>query len=167
MQGQGRCRNFPENDPKWACLSIRDTMRYIQQGRSTVIWKGLVCALILTRLAPAASTWPPQLEMRVPFEPTAFPSDGRTYLTYELYLTNFAANPITLRRVEVLDADDSGEVPVAAIEAGQLDGLLQSIGAQTTTDGNNDPHQLAGGRSVVLFLWITLEHGVHVPNRLL
>src|SRR5580704_5698745 len=86
-------------------------------GRRTVIWKGLVCALILTRLAPAASTWPPQLEMRVPFEPTAFPSDGRTYLTYELYLTNFAANPITLRRVEVLDADDSAAAPIAAFEA--------------------------------------------------
>ena len=61
-----------------------------------MIWKALVCALIVTRFVHAASTWPPQLEMRVPFEPTAFPSDGRTYLTYELYLTNFAANPITL-----------------------------------------------------------------------
>jgi len=142
-----------------------------------LIWKGVIYALIASvgpgafqearsDSPPASSSWPPPLEMRVPFEPTAFASDGRTYLTYELYLTNFAANPIILRRVEVLDADDSGEVPVAAIEAGQLDGLLQSIGAQTTTDGNNDPHQLAGGRSVVLFLWITLEHGVHVPNRL-
>ncbi len=57
-------------------------------------------------------------------EPTAFPSDGRTYLTYELYLTNFAANPITLRRVEVLDAADSAEAPISSFEAGQLVGLL-------------------------------------------
>jgi Peptidase family M23 len=135
-------------------------------GRSTVIWKGLVCALILTRLAHAASTWPPQLEMRVPFEPTAFPSDGRTYLTYELYLTNFAANPITLRRVEVFDADDSAAAPIAGFEAGQLDALVQPIGAQTSADGNSDPHQLAGGRSVVVFLWIALEHGARVPNKL-
>jgi hypothetical protein len=131
-----------------------------------VIWKGLVCALILTRLAPAASTWPPQLEMRVPFEPTAFPNDGRTYLTYELYLTNFAANPITLRRVEVLDADDSSAAPIAAFEAPQLDALVQPIGAQTSAEGNSDSHQLAGGRSVVVFLWIALEHGASVPNHL-
>jgi hypothetical protein len=52
--------------------------------------------------------------MRVPFEPSTFPSDGRIYLTYELYLTNFAANPITLRRVEVLDADESSAAPIAA-----------------------------------------------------
>jgi hypothetical protein len=32
--------------------------------------------------ASAASSWPLPLEMRVPFEPTAFPSAGRIYLTY-------------------------------------------------------------------------------------
>ena len=131
-----------------------------------MIWKGLVCALILTRLAHAASTWPPQLEMRVLFEPTAFPSDGRTYLTYELYLTNFAASPITLRRVEVLDADDSSAAPIAAFEAPQLNSLVQPIGAQSSADGNSDPHQLGGGRSVAVFLWIALEHGVSVPSHL-
>jgi hypothetical protein len=135
-------------------------------GRSAVIWKGLICALILTRLAHGASTWPPQLEMQVPLEPTAFPSGGRTYLTYELYLTNFAANPITLRRVEVLDAADSAEAPIAAFEAGQLDALLQPIGAQTSADGNSGSYQLAGGRSVVVFLWIALEHGARIPNKL-
>lgn len=116
--------------------------------------------------ATTAATFPPQLEMRVPFEPTAFQSGGGTYLTYELYLTNFAANPITLRRVEVLDADDLGAAPIAAFEAGQLDALVQPIGAQTSAVGNSDPHQLAGGRSVVVFLWIALEHGGRVPNKL-
>jgi hypothetical protein len=147
-------------------LSLFDGMDVVPAGRSTVIWKGLVCALILTRLVQAASAWPPDLEMRVPFEPTAFPSDGRTYLTYELYLTNFAANPITLRRVEVLDADDSAAAPIASFEAGQLDALVQPIGAQSSADGNSDLHQLGGGRSVVVFLWIALDHDARVPNSL-
>ena len=51
-----------------------------------MIWKGLVCALILTRLAPAASTWPPQLEMRVPLEPTAFPWAARLISASDLTL---------------------------------------------------------------------------------
>jgi hypothetical protein len=38
--------------------------------------------------APSASPFPLQLEMRVPFEPTAFASAGRNYLTYELRLAN-------------------------------------------------------------------------------
>ncbi len=91
--------------------------------------------------ANAPSPWPLQLEMRVPFEPTAYPSAGRTYLTYELYLTNFSSTPLTLRRVEVLDADDLSAAPIAAFEAGQLDALVQPIGAQTAADGNSEPHQ--------------------------
>ena len=31
------------------------------------MWKGVICALMLTRLASAASPWPPQIEMHVPF----------------------------------------------------------------------------------------------------
>jgi hypothetical protein len=87
-------------------------------------------------------------------------------LTYELYLTNFAANPITLHRIEVLDADKSVAEPLVAFEAAQLDALLQPIGAQSPSDGNSDRHQLAGGGTIVVFLWLALDHGAHVPNRL-
>jgi hypothetical protein len=66
--------------------------------------------------------------MRVPFEPTAFPSAGRTYLTYEMYLTNFGTAPLTLRRVEVFDADVMSTEPIAAFEEAQLDTLLQRVG---------------------------------------
>jgi hypothetical protein len=118
------------------------------------------------RSADAPSPWPLQLEMRVPFEPTAFSSVGRNYLSYELYLTNFSSSPLTLRRVEVLDANDSVGAPIAAFEASQLDSLVQPIGAQTSADGISDPQQLAGGATVVVFLWIALDHGAHVPNKL-
>src|SRR2546430_4140576 len=53
--------------------------------------------------------WPPQLEMRVPFEPTAFPSGPHFYVMYELHLTNFGTTPLSLNRIEVLDADRSEE----------------------------------------------------------
>jgi hypothetical protein len=118
------------------------------------------------RSADAPSPWPLQLEMRVPFEPTAYLSAGRNHLTYELYLTNFSSSPLTLRRVEVLDADDSVAAPIAAFEATQLDSLVQPIEAQTSAGGNGDPHQLAGGATVVVFLWIALDRGAHVPNKL-
>ena len=131
-----------------------------------MIWKGLVCALIVTRLAHAAPTWPPQLEMLVPFEPTAFSSGSQTYLTYELHLTNFAANPIMLRRIEVLDADKSDPTPITIFEAGPLDALLQPVGDQRSADGNSVRHQLAAGGSVVVFLWIALDHGTLMPNKL-
>jgi hypothetical protein len=71
-----------------------------------------------------------------------------------------------LSRVEVLDADKSDATPITTFEAEQLDALLQPVGNQSPVNGNSDPHQLAGGATVVVFLWIALEHGAHVPNKL-
>lgn len=64
-----------------------------------------------------------------PFEPTAFPSAGRTHLIYELHLRNFEAAPFALGRVEVLDADINGAPSVATFGGEQLDAILQPIGA--------------------------------------
>jgi hypothetical protein len=134
------------------------------------LWTSLACATGAS--AQSASTPipprfpPPQLEIRVPFEPTAFPSAGRTYLIYELHLRNFAPIPFTLRRVEVLDADTTAAQPVAVFEAAQLDSILQPIGPRAPGDASGDRRQLAGGGSVVLFAWIVFDRGAHVPTRL-
>jgi murein DD-endopeptidase MepM/ murein hydrolase activator NlpD len=104
--------------------------------------------------------------MRVPFEPTAFPSAGRTHLIYELHLRNFAPVPYTIDRIEVLDADAAAARPVAAFEGAQLDDILQVVGGSSPSDTGADRRQVAGGRSVVLFLSIGFERGVPVPARL-
>src|ERR1700722_302778 len=131
----------------------------------------LAGAAFTPALRAAASTWPLPLEMRVPFEPTAFPSAGRTYLTYELYLTNFGSAPLTLRRVEVFDADTMAAEPIAAFEEGQLDTLLQRLGEPIVGDqipvaGAGDWRHVAAGGSVVVYLSIALERGANVPNKL-
>src|SRR5258708_18855584 len=104
--------------------------------------------------------------MRVPFEPTAFPSAGRKYLAYELYLTNFSGNPLTLSRIEVLDGDTSGARPIAVFEGKGLDAQLQPLGIQTPADGGANTHQLPAWGSVVVFMWVAFEPEAHVPNHL-
>jgi hypothetical protein len=113
-------------------------------------------------IVAAASAWPLQLEMRVPFEPTAFPSGGRTYLAYELYLTNFTPDPLTLRRIEVLDADAATARPIAALEGEGLDAVMQSVGPGKSSNRR----EIAGGGSVVVFLWVVLDRGAQLPKRL-
>src|SRR5262245_60120101 len=73
---------------------------------------------------PAASRapFPLQLEIRVPFEPTAFPSGQHVYVMYELHLTNYGA-PLSLSRIELFDADAAGE-PIASFQAEQLETML-------------------------------------------
>lgn len=75
--------------------------------KSVVLTVFLCVGMELLREAQSAggSPMPLQLEIRVPFEPTALPIDGRTILAYELHLNHFAGNPLTLSRIEVLSVE--------------------------------------------------------------
>src|SRR6202521_2466795 len=78
--------------------------------------------------------WPLQVEMRVPFEPTAFPSGPHVYLMYELHLTNFMPMPVSLSGIDVIDADAGTSQPIATFEAMQLETMLQPLGGRTLSD---------------------------------
>src|SRR5206468_7221284 len=84
--------------------------------------------------AAKPAPWPPQLEMRVPFEPTAFPSGSHFYVMYELHLTNFGKTPLSLIRIDVLDADAGAAQPIVTFEAEQLEAMLQPLGGKTLSD---------------------------------
>src|SRR5262245_18028727 len=62
------------------------------EGVQSLRWRPIWKVRSDNQQSAAKSTpQPGQLEMRVPFEPTAFPSGRHIYLIYELYLTNFGA----------------------------------------------------------------------------
>src|SRR3954471_15779152 len=104
-------------------------------------------------------SFPLQLEMRVPFGPTAFPSEGNTYLAYELYLTNFSSKDITLRRIEVVDPDAKRTDPILVFEGEQMNSQLQHVGTQ-----ESDNTKLSPGGTAVAFVWIALASTAHVPT---
>jgi hypothetical protein len=140
-------------------------------GRCILTTKSAVLAVFLSLgmglLQPArseTSPFPLQLEMRVPFDPTAFPSAGRTYLVYELYLTNFTNASLALQRVEVLDADGGVHQPIVVFEGEPLDSILQPVGTQTGVGAS--AHQLLAGGRVVIFMWVAFEPGARVPKKL-
>ncbi len=117
---------------------------------------------------PAAkpAPFPLQLEMRVPFEPTAFPSGRNIYVMYELHLTNFGTTPLNLSRIEVLDADAGFAQPIATFEEDQLETMLQSVGGNTV-DGPKGNLTIAGGRSAIAFISIAFDRSSHITDRLL
>ena len=104
--------------------------------------------------------------MRVPFEPTAFPSGPHVYLMYELHLTNFMPMPASLSRIEVLDADAETSKPIATFETAQLETMLQPLGGKTVSDPK-DRLVIADGQSSIAFMSIVLDRGSHIPDRLL
>ena len=115
--------------------------------------------------APKRPQWPLQLEMRVPFDPTAFPSGAHLYVMYELYLTNFGAVPLTLSRIEVLDADAETAQPIATFEAEQLEAMLQPLGGRALSD-RKERLVIAGGQSTIVFMSMEFDRGSRIPNRL-
>jgi len=118
------------------------------------------------KAAAKQAQWPLQLEMRVPFEPTAFPSGGHVYLMYELHLTNFMPMPISLSRIEVLDADVETSKPIANFETAQLETMLQPLGGKTFSDPK-DRLVIGDGQSAIVFMEVAFERGSHIPDRLL
>ena len=107
--------------------------------------------------------FPLPLEMRVPFEPTAFPSGEHIYVMYELHLANYGGL-LSLSRIDLFDADASAQ-PIASFEAEQLETMLQPLGKTPP-----DPKQrflIADGQTTIAFISIVFERGSHIPDRLL
>ncbi|WP_172448512.1 peptidoglycan DD-metalloendopeptidase family protein [Caulobacter mirabilis] len=103
---------------------------------------------------PAADFPAVQLEMRTPLPPTAVPSAGREHLIYELHIRNFGGRPVSLGRLEVLDANTGAEV--AHFERAGLEALVGAVGQDALTVGG-DGVMLGGGRSCVIFLRLTSD----------
>ena len=107
-----------------------------------------------------------QLQLRVPFEPTAFPSGGRFYLLYELHLANYGPFPLSLNRIEVLDADAPAAQPIASFEAESLQAVLQPLGGRQISD-RTQRLALPDGHCAIAYMSITFERGSPVPTRLM
>ncbi len=108
---------------------------------------------------------PLRLEMRVPFEPTAFPSGPHVYLLYELHLTNFTPTPLSLSRIDVLDADARSAPPIATFAAAQLETIMQPLGGKPLPDAKVR-HVIADGQSSIVFISVVFDRGSHIPDRL-
>ena len=111
---------------------------------------------------PKPAPFPLQMEARVPFDPTAFPSEGRNWLFYELHLTNFTPSPISLECIEIVDPDSALE-PIAVFKGG----LLQSMMSLVTASSPTTAPQIPGGEVVVVFVSISFDRRARIPPHLL
>lgn len=107
-----------------------------------------------------------QLEFRVPFDPTVFPSGAHSYLAYEIHFTNFLPAPLSLSRIEVLDADAADRPPIAVFDAEQLEGMLQPLGGKSLSDPK-EKLVIGAGQSAIAFMWVAFDRRSPIPARLL
>ena len=66
--------------------------------------------------------------MRVPFEPTAFSSNGRHHLSYESVVTNHSGHSLPLRHIDLVDASRAASTPISTLEGDGIAAILLPSG---------------------------------------
>ena len=112
--------------------------------------------------APSGAQAAP-VSLFVPIAPTPVQVAGRTALVYELHVGDTGAAPLTIARVEALDADRPGRAPLLAYEGDAERAsrkLLAPRGAAPTKS-------LAPGVREIVYLWAWLDSAAPTPRALL
>ncbi|AYG95776.1 M23 family metallopeptidase [Brevundimonas naejangsanensis] len=113
-----------------------------------------------------APDWlPPQLEVAVLHQPTAFPAERRLHLVYEVHLRNHGRSGLPIRAIEVHDPDRLELGSLALVSGRDLAGLLVPLGRRALAIGGSESRVLPGGGSAVAFLSYSVEAGQPAPER--
>jgi hypothetical protein len=85
---------------------------------------------------------------------------------YELHLTNFGTTPLSLSRIEVLDADARAAQPIATFQGEELEAILQPLGGKALSD-RRERLVIGDGQSTIAFMSIAFDRSSQIPGRLL
>jgi hypothetical protein len=125
-----------------------------------VPWIGAVLAVAGSSLGAQGASLPPSVEIRIPKPPTVAHVNDRAVLAYELHVTNFTRDTLTLSRVDVL-ADSVGTTVIATLADTALAAAIARPGVAV------QPAQrptVAGGLRAVLFMWVDSLESARLPN---
>lgn len=92
--------------------------------------------------------------------PRAVAAGGKTWLVYELRLTNVSSSQIEFLQFDALGANDT---VLASYRDAELDKLLVLLGA---AQNEQKARSIPGGRSVIIFVNLALNKGAAVPTEL-
>ncbi|HJR34619.1 MAG TPA: M23 family metallopeptidase [Gemmatimonadales bacterium] len=97
----------------------------------------------------------PFLELRVPKPPTIATGNGASFLAFEMHVTNFAAQPMTLKRVEVATAGSGASRLVLLTLADSA--LPRSLTRPGGGIAQAERTRLVGGTRAVVWLWVPVD----------
>ncbi len=100
----------------------------------------------------AAAQLPPFVEFRVPKAPTVMVGDSTGSLVYEILVTNLTGSPLTLRRVEVLQASDGRVLHMVEDSALARDLARPGVSAPLA-----ERTRIAPGLRAQVFLWVPVD----------
>ncbi|HEX5072970.1 MAG TPA: M23 family metallopeptidase [Gemmatimonadaceae bacterium] len=112
----------------------------------------LVAAGAPAAFAQTSISFPPFLEMRVPKPPTVAASEKGPLLVYEVHVTNFTPQPVTLKKLEVMSSPDKRDLFTLSDS-----GLMRAVSRPGMAPaGQAERLKVNGGMRAVVFLWVPL-----------
>jgi peptidase M23-like protein len=124
-----------------------------------IVWAAALMCL-LPALAPVrAADLQSSLDLVVPEPPTPVNVGGEARLVYELHLTNFSADRVMLKTIEVRDAQRG--TTVAKFDGADLTALLGHPGPKA---GPAEPRVIEPGMRAVSYFWLVVGKGATVPR---
>ena len=142
-------------------------MRIVQQATNgsvtgMMLSIGPAAALCLALLAADAGrssagaqvSLPPFLEMRVPKPPTVATAESGSFLAYELHVTNFMPQAVTMKKLDVLAATGDHRVLFSLGDSSLVRAVTRPGAAPM---GGPERLKINGGGRAVVFIWVPLE----------
>ena len=122
----------------------------------------VLCLTLVAVGAPASAAtaqgiqFPPFLELRVPKPPTVATGEGGQFLAYEVHVTNFVPQPITLKKLDVMTGSSDHRVLLSISDSALIRAVTRPGMAPA---GGVERLKVNGGTRAVVFVWLPLEAG--------
>ncbi|MBC7790303.1 MAG: M23 family metallopeptidase [Anaerolineae bacterium] len=100
-----------------------------------------------------APSLPPFLELRVPKPPTIASGEKGSFFAHELHVTNFMADTVTLKQVQVLTRGANQRALLSVSDSA----LRTSIARPGIAGPVTHPVKIAGGARAVVYLWVQID----------
>lgn len=123
-------------------------IRFVRRAAASFLALAAATAPVRAQLAG----FPPGLEVRVPKAPTVAHGGGQTILPYELHVTNVTGQPLTLQRIEVLNADNGALLTTLADSA--LQRAIARVGVRAAPA---ERAHVGPGLRAVVYMWVPLN----------
>jgi murein DD-endopeptidase len=128
-------------------------MPIITRCRNTLIAVLLAALAWPEALLAQGAQLPPPLELRVPKPPTLGNGENGSFIAYELHVTNFGMQPLTLKSVEVLTGNPDRSVLFTLADST----LAQSMARPGVQLPPPERSKIAGGMRAVVYLWVPVD----------
>lgn len=132
---------------RWSGGTLERSGPLLHRRAAALALAALVCAG-----SASAQQIPSSVEFRVPKPPTLARNDSGAFVAYELHVTNLTANPLRLRRVEVLDGAPNG----ASLHSLSDSALLRALSRPGLPPRAPDQSTIGAGMRAIVYMWIQL-----------